>query len=340
MGSKIAEKKEIPGIHHVTAIAGEPQRNIDFYTRVLGLRLVKLTVNYDDPYTYHLYYGDKLGHPGSILTFFPWPGAPRGRRGTGQATVISFLIPEGAITYWKDRLKQNGVRFEDPTLRFKNEEETLTFYDHDALKLELVASSQTSSNKYVPWENSPIQEKNAIRGFHGITLSEEGYESTASLLQDTMGFRLIREQGERFRYETGKGGPSTYVDLLCQPALPRGEVLAGTVHHVAWRTLDDDQQKAWRHDIIGAGLNPTPVINRYYFHSVYFREPGGVLFEIATDPPGFTMDEPEEKLGTSLKLPPWLEPSRKDIENALPKLQLVGGRQVHGKEEMKIAEDQ
>lgn len=319
--SKNLENK-ILGIHHITAIASDPQRNIDFYTRTLGLRLVKLTVNYDDPHTYHLYYGDKVGHPGSILTFFPWPGAPKGRRGTGQATVMSFLIPEDSMIFWKERLKQNGVKLEEPIRRFKNEEEIMTFYDPDELKLELVASSQAKKSSYVPWEEVQVPERNAIRGFHGVTISEEGYERTASLLKETMGFRLVQEEGERFRYEASWGGASTFIDLLCQPALPRGEVLAGTVHHVAWRTPNDDQQKSWRKEIIKAGLNPTPVIDRQYFHSVYFREPGGVLFEIATDPPGFAIDEPEDKLGTGLKLPSWLEPSRKHIEQTLPKLEL------------------
>jgi len=315
--------KKIPGIHHITAIAGDPQRNIDFYTRVLGLRLVKRTVNYDDPQTYHLYYGDSVGNPGSILTFFPWPDAPRGMRGTGQATVTSFLIPEDSLPYWKDRLKQNHVKFEEPAKRFKNEEKFLTFYDPDDLKLELVFTQPKFVRRFSPWEKSPVPENKAIRGFHSITLSEEGYDRTASLLTDVMGFRLVQEEGKRFRYETGEGGSSAYVDLLCQPELPRGQVLAGTVHHVAWRTPNDEQQKAWRQDIIKAGRNPTPVIDRRYFHSVYFREPGGVLFEIATDPPGFSIDEPESELGTSLKLPPWLEPSRKQIEDALPKLELA-----------------
>jgi glyoxalase family protein len=326
-------RKEILGLHHVTAIAGDPQTNIDFYTRVLGLRLVKLTVNYDDPHTYHLYYGDKIGHPGSILTFFPWPDAPRGMRGTGQATTTSFSVPDNSLGYWKDRLKQNHVKFEEPAKRFKNEEEFLTFYDNDDLKLELVFTQSSHFNRFVPWERSPVPEDAAILGFHNITLSEEGYERTASLLKNTMGFRLVLEEGERFRYEVGEGGTSTFVDLLCQPDLPRGQVLAGTVHHVAWRTHNDDQQKAWRQDIIKAGRNPTPVIDRRYFHSVYFREPGGVLFEIATDPPGFTIDEPEEKLGTALRLPPWLELSRKQIEKALPKIELAGNdEKVRGKE--------
>ena len=172
--------------------------------------------------------------------------------------------------------------------------------------------------------NHPVPEEKVIRGLHGITLSEEGYERTAGLLKDTMGFRLVEEENERSRYKIGQGGPSTFVDVLCQPALPRGEVLAGTVHHVAFRTPDNDQQKAWREELGGEGHNVTPVLDRQYFRSIYFREPGGVLFEIATDPPGFTKDEPEEKLGTSLKLPPWLEKSRKHIEAALPKIQLAG----------------
>lgn len=314
----------------MTATASDPQRNIDFYTRILGLRLVKLTVNFDDPHTYHLYYGDKIGRPGSILTFFPWPGAPRGRRGTGQVTVTSFLVPEDSMQFWKDRLRQSKVRFEDTVRRFKGEEESLTFYDHDDLKLELVAAS--GSTNYVPWENAPVPEKRAIRGFHGITISEEGYERTALLLKETMGFRLVKEEGERFRYVGSLGGTSAYVDVLCQPALPRGEVLAGTIHHVAFRTPDDASQRRWRQKIIGAGLSPTPVIDRQYFHSVYFREPGGVLFEIATDPPGFAIDEPEDKLGTALKLPPWLESSRKHIERALPKVDLASTRWGGGRD--------
>jgi glyoxalase family protein len=322
-----SEGNEILGLHHVTAIAGNPQTNIDFYTGVLGLRLVKLTVNFDDPHTYHLYYGDKIGHPGSVLTFFPWPNAPRGVRGTGQATATSFWIPDGSMDYWEERLRESKVKTEEVATRFDSKEEYLTFYDSDDLKLELVVAASQTKNlaaRFIPWERSPVSQEKAILGFQSVTLSEEGYEKTASLLKDTMRFRLVEEEGERFRYETNLGGPSTYVDLICQPALLRGIVLGGTVHHIAFRTSTEDQQKTWREEIIRAGLNPTPVIDRQYFHSVYFREPGGVLFEIATDPPGFTLDEPEDKLGTSLKLPPWLEPSRKHIEKALPKVELMG----------------
>ncbi|HZW56425.1 MAG TPA: ring-cleaving dioxygenase [Nitrososphaerales archaeon] len=329
MTTKNVAEKEILGLHHVTAISGIPQANIDFYTGILGLRLVKLTVNFDDPHTYHLYYGDKIGHPGSVLTFFPWPNAPRGMRGTGQVTTTSFSIPDGSMDYWKDRLRDNKVKFEEVAKRFDDNEEYLTFYDEDDLKLELVPTDQTNitnlAKRFIPWEGSPVPQEKAILGFRSVTLSEEGYEKTAKLLSDTMGFRLIAQERERFRYESrSHGGPSTYVDLLCQPGLPRGMILGGTVHHVAFRAQNDENEKVWREDIIAAGLNPTPVIDRQYFHSVYFREPGGVLFEIATDPPGFLIDEPEDKLGTSLKLPPWLEPSRKHIEKALPKVELFG----------------
>ena len=314
---------KILGIHHVTAIASDPQQNINFYTGLIGLRLVKLTVNFDDPQTYHLYYGDAVGHPGSILTFFPWPNSPRGRRGTGQATVTSFSVPADSINYWREHLRTKGVRLEETEEGFEGEE-TLTFYDPDDLKLNLVAGSRKLDERFTPWEKSPIPERHAIRGFHGITLSEEGYESTARLLTEELGFRKIREEGERFRYEVGSG----FVDVPCQPALPRGEILAGTVHHVAFRTPSDDQQKAWRKELVRAGRNVTPILDRRYFHSIYFREPGGVLFEIATDPPGFSTDEPEEKLGTALKLPPWLESSRKRIEAALPKIQLATASQI------------
>ncbi|MBI3667652.1 MAG: ring-cleaving dioxygenase [Acidobacteria bacterium] len=309
---------QIPGIHHVTAIAGDPQQNLDFYTGLLGLRLVKRTVNFDDPYTYHLYYGDQLGRPGGILTFFPWPGAPRGRRGAGQLTATSFSVPAPALGYWMERLKSHGVAFEGPTRRF--EEEVLTFGDRDGLQLELVAGSEADPRG--PWKEGPVPADQAIRGFYGVTVSEEGYEQTAALLTATLGFRRAREAGNRFRYEAGSGGPGAVVDVLCLPAAPPGRVGVGTVHHVAWRASNDEEQKYWRGRIADLGFNVTPVLDRNYFRSIYFREPGGVLFEIATDPPGFTADEPPEQLGTRLKLPPWLEPHRAEIEQRLPPLHL------------------
>ncbi len=309
--------KIIPGIHHVTAIAGDPQQNIDFYATFLGLRLVKLTVNYDDPETYHLYYGDEDGNPGTILTFFPWPGAPAGRKGAGQATTTSFSIPRDSVEYWMERLSRRGVAFTGPTNRF--DEQVISFTDSDGLSLELVARAVESRSG---WSRGPIPSEHAIRGFSGVTLSEEGYERTSSLLTKTMGFSLINQGGDRYRYAADGGGPGALVDILCQPDARPGVVSVGTVHHVAWRTPDDEQQKLWREDLVRAGLNVTPVIDRKYFHSIYFREPGGVLFEIATDPPGFVVDERKEELGTKLMLPRLLEPYRAKLTQALPPVRL------------------
>lgn len=314
MGTK---PNEILGIHHVTAIAGEPQQNLDFYAGFLGLRLVKLTVNYDDPQTYHLYYGDEDGRPGTILTFFPWLGAPKGRRGSGQLTTISFSIPEGSLSYWDKRLRQHGVNFSGPASRF--EETVIRFSDPDGLNLELVAHpGENRSGR----DRGPVPEEHSIRGFFGVTLSEEGYESTASLLTRTMGFRIVEQEGNRFRYQAGAGGPGALVDILCQPDAPAGVVSVGTVHHVAWRTPTDEEQGTWIEALVKAGLNVTPIIDRTYFHSIYYREPGGVLFEIATDPPGFTVDERKEQLGTKLMLPRRLESLRTELDLVLPHVRL------------------
>lgn len=310
--------EKILGIHHVTAIAGDPQKNIDFYTGLLGLRLIKLTVNFDDPATYHLYYGDELGHPGTILTFFPWPGAPKGRLGNGQLTVSSFSIPGGSLEFWMNRLKNYAVTFQGPIKRF--DERVLSFSDPDGLSLELVTSANTDQNKV--WEQGPVEPANAVRGFFSVTLSEQANDPTTSLLTGTLGFRPVQQEGNRTRFEAGSGGPGCIVDVLNDPQIPRGVVSVGTVHHVAWRTPNDYEQKSWRKVLEGSGLNVTPIIDRKYFHSIYFHEPGGVLFEIATDPPGFTVDEPADQLGTCLNLPPWLEPLRGEIEQALPPVTL------------------
>jgi len=309
---------DILGIHHVTAIADDPQRNIDFYTGVLGLRLVKLTVNFDDPQSYHLYYGDELGHPGTLLTFFAWPGVPRGRQGTGQVTVTSFSIPQGSLDYWIERLSQQGVSSTGPASRF--DETVLSLQDPDGLALELVAHPQAELRP--AWKSGTVPAEHAIRGVHTVTLSEDGYERTAKLLTETMGFRLLGEENGVFRYAVGEQGPGAYVDVRCAPGLRRGHVAGGTVHHVAWRTPTDEREQAWRGVLAGFDLNVTPVLDRKYFHSIYFREPGGILFEIATDPPGFAVDEPVGQLGTRLELPPWLEPQRKEIEQVLPALRL------------------
>jgi glyoxalase family protein len=307
----------ILGIHHVTAIASDPQRNLDFYTEVLGLRLVKRTVNFDDPGTYHFYFGNEVGSPGTILTFFPWPLAGRGTAGVGQVTVTSFGVPDRSLDYWERRLLSAGTPAERSGKRF--DEEVLTFADPDGLKLELVAHSGAAVD--LAWKGAAVPAEHAIQGFYSVTLCEQGYESTVEVLE-TMGFRKVAEQGNRFRFDVGEGGAGARADVLCASEAPYGRVAVGSVHHVAWRVSDNNSQHSWRRRLVSEHLNVTPVLDRCYFRSVYFREPGGVLFELATDPPGFAIDEPIERLGETLKLPPWLEPHRKEIEHALPSIQL------------------
>jgi glyoxalase family protein len=310
--------KAILGIHHITAIAGHPQANIDFYVGLLGLRLIKLTVNFDDPGTYHLYYGDGVGHPGTILTFFPWPAAPRGRHGTGQVTQTAFAIPASAIDYWTDRLTRHKVPVQGPFERFG--EQVISFPDPDGMAVELVSAGRVIADR--AYQAGPVPLAYAVHGFHSATLSEEGYQKTAALLTDVLGFALVRQEGNRFRYVIGSGGPGAIVDVICAPEERRGSVLVGTVHHIAWRTPDDRQQLEWLAEIVRLGYNASPVMDRKYFHSIYFREPGGILFEIATDPPGFSVDESMDELGSKLVLPPWLEPSRAQLEAVLPPLRL------------------
>ena len=328
--------KAIYGIHHVTAITSDPQRNIDFYANDLGLRFIKLTVNQDDPSSYHLYYGDELGRPGTILTFFHWPDAPKGHRGNSEVIATSFLIPKSSISYWIDRFKSKQIEFRGPYKRF-DEEEVITLYDPDGLELELVAHKSAQDRSINVWKEGPIPIEQAIRGFYSVTLSEEGYERTASVLTDELGFIPTRHNGSRFRYEihTKKSvapgedvNGANIVDVLCLPYTQQAVIGIGSVHHVAYRTPSDEQQKVLRRNIVRAGLNATPVINRFYFHSVYFREPGGVLFEIATNPPGFTIDERAEELGTHLVLPPWLEPMRRDLVEVLPPVRLPEKNEV------------
>jgi glyoxalase family protein len=310
--------RQILGIHHITAIAGDPQTNLDFYAGVLGLRLVKLTVNFDDPGTYHLYYGDGAGHPGTILTFFPWPQAPQGRRGTGQVTETAFAIPENAIDFWAARLTERRIRFQGPFSRF--DERVISFSDPDGMGIELIATKITRADR--AYQAGPVPLQFAIRGFHSATLSQTDHRPTAALLTGTMGFKLVAEDGDRFRYAVDSSQPAALVDVLRAPDQRQGRVLVGTVHHIAWRTPDDDEQLRWLTELSRLNYGVSPVMDRKYFHSIYFREPGNILFEIATDPPGFSVDEPLEELGSKLVLPPWLEPDRQKLEAALPPLRL------------------
>lgn len=310
------------GIHHVTAIASDPQRNLDFYAGVLGLRFVKRTVNFDDPTTYHFYFGDEAGHPGTILTFFPWPHARHGRQGAGQVAVISLAIAPGAVGFWLDRLLKNHVSFEQPITRF-DDERVIAFKDPDGLILELIA--HPSVEQRPEGGHGPIAPEDAIRGIYSITLWEEGHTKTAQLLTQRLGFLPVREQGSIYRYAAQgatEGETGTIIDLRVVPGLWSGVMGAGIVHHVAFRAQDETIQMAVRDTLATDGYNITPQLDRDYFRSVYFREPGGVLFEIATDPPGFTIDEPFDQLGRSLKLPAWLEPRRFEIEALLPNIHL------------------
>jgi len=306
------------GIHHVSAIASDPQANVDFYTGTLGLRLVKLTVNFDDPGSYHLYYGDASGRPGSLVTFFVWPGSHRGRQGPPQVTATAFSIPRGSMESWSHRLGEAGIEFARSTPY--PGEESLSFADPDGLALELVEPAADDPRTAVG--GGPVPLAHAIRGIHGITMSEEGYEATAALLGGPLGFRAAAAHGSRFRYECGDGGPGAIVDVLCMPAGRHGSPGAGVVHHVAWRAPDEASQREWRALLVKDGFNVSPVMERQYFRSIYFREPGGVLFEIATDSPGFAIDEEPTALGTALRLPPWLEALRPRIEKMLPPLRL------------------
>lgn len=308
--------KPIPGIHHVTALATDPQLSYDFYAKLLGLRLVKRTVNFDDSKTYHLYFGDDLGRPGTVITLFPSPNYKRGSRGGGQATVTSLSVPQGSLGFWTQRFESQGVFIEGSGERF--DEEYLSVLDFDGLEIELVAHA--GAEDHPPRDRGDIPAEYAIRGLYSSTLSERGYESTAEILTGVLGFRDLGSERNRFRFDVGPGGAGARLDVLCVPGAPYGRNAAGTVHHVAFRVTDHTSLVAWRERLAGRGLDVTPILDRHYFESIYFREPGGVLFELATDTPGFTRDESAQRLGTELMLPPWLEAQRGRLEETLPAL--------------------
>jgi glyoxalase family protein len=301
----------IVGLHHVTAIASDPQTNLDFYTDVLGLRFVKRTVNFDDPGTYHFYFGDDGGSPGTILTFFPWPHAARGHAGAGEVARTAFSVPATSLEYWAQRLSDQGILVERTGPRF--EEQVLTFPDPDGLKIEIVAHADAGEANAPRFASVPPE--HAIRGFFGVTLLELRADETAAIL-NLMGFLKVGEEGNRLRFSADGKALGNHIDLLVDSNAKFGRPGAGSVHHIAFRAKDDAAQKEWRAEI-ARHLNVTPVLDRTYFHSIYFREPGGVLFELATDPPGFALDEPVESLGEELRIPHWLESKREYIEKRL-----------------------
>ncbi len=303
------------GIHHVTAFAGPVSRNRGFYTRTLGLRLVKTTVNYDDPGTYHLYYGDGAGTPGTILTFFPIENAAPGRAGIGETSETAFRVPKASFGYWTSRFAENGVAYETPAKIFG--ETVLPFKDPDGMSLALVGVEDDVGE--AGWEGGDVPREHAIRGFHGITLLVERTEATAKVLTDVLGFQAAGREGVMHRF-AGSARLGAFVTLRAVGDFLPGRQGAGSVHHVAFRAADDDAQAVMVATLTDAhGLHVTEQRDRCYFRSVYFREPGGVLFEIATDEPGFAIDEPADTLGETLKLPSFLEPHRARIEQALPK---------------------
>ncbi len=310
-------ENKILGFHHITAIAGDAKRNYNFYTRVMGLRLVKKTVNFDDPETYHFYFGDEVGTPGTILTFFPWGNRVRqGRRGTQQVTEIGYAVPEGSLDFWQKRLEANHVIFNNAAEKFG--EQYLTFLDPDGLKLELTVPKKADIR--TPWETDEVKAEHATRGFHHITITTNKMDATARILTDIFGYRLLQQEVNRYRFITDAVEHAAIVDLVEAPGEAIGLVAGGSVHHVAFRVKDEDTLMHFRDTILAQGFNITEKIDRNYFYSLYFREPGGVLFEIATDNPGFATDETVAELGSGLKLPPQYEEYRTRIESVLPQL--------------------
>jgi glyoxalase family protein len=305
----------IAGLHHVTALSGPAAGTAGFHAGVLGLRLVKRTVNFDDPGGWHLYFGDASGAPGTLVTCFPRTGAPAGRRGAGEVAATALAVPAGALAWWRTRLASHGVVAEEAQ-RFG--ERLLAFDAPDGMRLELVESAAAGPG--VPWSGGGVAVEHAIRGLHSVTLAFGDAGRSAALLRDGMGFRESGREGVRVRLCAAGGGPSAWVDLVSLPGGARASLGAGSVHHVAFRVAGEAAQDAWREALAGQGMRVTEAMDRNYFRSVYFREPGGVLFELATDPPGFTVDESPATLGSRLMLPAWLEPMRGRIEAALPAL--------------------
>ena len=306
----------IHGIHHITAIAGDAQENLDFYVGVLGMRLVKRSVNQDDPGTYHLFYADAQGHPGTDLTFFPWSQMAPGRRGAGLSVEVSLAVAPGSLEYWEARLAAHEIRTNAIGTRFG--ERAMSFQDPHGLDLALVETGDP--RLFTPWEDSPVPPEQQVRGLHSARLWERSLNTTARFLTDVLGFERLGEEEEWVRFGVEGGGSGNFVEVREVPEARLGQWGVGTVHHIAWRVAGEAEEVAMRQRVIAGGGHPTGVIDRFWFKSVYFREPGGVLFEIATDGPGFSLDEDMAHLGEQLILPPWLEVHRPAIEEALPEL--------------------
>lgn len=309
-------ENRVLGLHHVTAIAGNALKNFDFYTKVLGLRFIKKTVNFDDPNTYHFYYGDETGSPGTILTFFPWEGIQTGRRGSRQVTEIGYSVPSGSLQFWEQRLQEHNIIYNKVSEKFG--EQYLTFLDPDGLKFELTIAKNPDERQ--GWTGGDIAESNAIKGFHNVTITTNKMEKTAEVLTEVLGFHLQETVVNRSRFMSDHVTSAGIVDLVEAPGEAAGHVAGGSVHHVAFRVRDEATLMYFREKVVALGLNITEKIDRNYFYSLYFREPGGVLFELATDNPGFQVDEPLEELGTHLMLPGQYEQHRSEIESSLPKL--------------------
>ncbi|MEM1093238.1 MAG: ring-cleaving dioxygenase [Bacteroidota bacterium] len=310
---------KLPGLHHVTAISGAPQQNVDFYMGLLGQRLVKKTINFDDPGTYHFYYGDETGAPGTLMTFFPWANAAPGRAGAGTTGATAYSVPVGAIDYWMGRLADAGHDFEAPTERFGAQ--VLRLQDPDGMGIELIEDEGAEAQPF--WADGPVSGDVALRKFHSVTLQLADPERTSRLLRGAFGYTEAGQDGERLRFvATAEDRESSVVDLVQTPLINRPRMGKGTVHHVAFRARDYDEQAELREDLLKLGFNVTPFLDRQYFRSIYFREPGGVLFEIATDAPGMLIDEPRATLGHGLKLPAQYEPRRAEIEGMLTPITL------------------
>ncbi|MEP6809705.1 MAG: ring-cleaving dioxygenase [Chthoniobacterales bacterium] len=308
----------VRGLHHITAIAGPAQENLDFYAGVLGMRLVKKSVNQDDPGTYHLFYADAEGHPGTDITFFPWAQMAPSRNGYGLSTEVSLTVPPGSLGFWSARLERYGVAVGPAEKRFG--EPTLPMKDTHGLGVALVESSSALGRLFTPWEEGPIPVEMQVRGLETARMEEASLAVSANFLKGAMGFREFGSENGWHRYGAGEGQSGQYVDVREVPDARRGAWGTGSVHHLAWRVDDEAHQLEVRADVARGGAQPTPVIDRFWFKSVYFKEPGGVLFELATDGPGFSVDEDPAHLGEALVLPPWLEADRKAIESSLPKL--------------------